>query len=74
MTKVITLSDESYKELKKWKGKKSFSETILQLTSAKGRKQSLLDVIQSMGDASELADALEKVYVGRAHQKLRRYS
>ncbi len=73
MTKVISLSDESYTELSKWKGKKSFSETVLQLTGATKKKGSLLEVIQSLGDTSALADSLEKVYAKRSQRTLRRY-
>lgn len=70
MTKVITLSDESYLELKKWKGQKSFSQTILQLTQSKPKP--LSEIVQSWGDSSELADALEKVYAQRAYRNFRR--
>lgn len=72
MTKVISLSDESYLELKKWKGQKSFSQTILQLTGKKAKTNSLLEVIQSLGDTSALADSLEKVYAKRSQRTLRR--
>lgn len=70
MTKVISLSEVSYAELKKWKGQKSFSETILQLTRSKSKP--LSEIVQSWGDSSELADALEKVYAQRAHRNFRR--
>ncbi len=70
MTKVITLSDESYVELKKWKGQKSFSQTILQLT--RDKPKTLSEIVQSWDDSSELADALEKVYAQRAHRNFRR--
>lgn len=72
MTKVISLSDESYAELSKWKGKKSFSQTILQLTGKKAKTNSLLEVIRSLSDASALADSLEKVYAKRSQRTLRR--
>lgn len=71
MTKVVTISDESYEELKKWKGDKSFSETILGLTG-KTKTKNLLEVVKNMKPAPELADAIESVYKERHKFKLKK--
>lgn len=71
MVKVVTISDESYEELKKWKGNKSFSETILRLTKKRSNKN-LLEFIKNMKPNPELADAIESVYKERYKYKLKK--
>ncbi len=71
MVKVVTISDESYEELKKWKGNKSFSETILGLTKKRSNKN-LLEFIKKMKPNPELADAIESVYKERYKYKLKK--
>lgn len=71
MVKVVTISDESYEELKKWKGNKSFSETILRLTKKRSTKN-LLEFIKNMKPNPGLADAIESVYKERYKYKLKK--
>jgi predicted CopG family antitoxin len=71
MVKVVTISDESYEELKKWKGNKSFSETILALTKKRNNKN-LLEFIRSMKPNPKLADAIESVYKERRKFKFKK--
>lgn len=70
MVKVVTISDESYAELKKWKGGKSFSETILGLAKT-NQNQRILDFFKNLKRNDELADAVEEAYKQRRRFKLK---
>ncbi len=71
MVKVVTISDESYNELRKWKGNKSFSETILRLAKTRKNKD-ILEFFRNLKKNDELADAIEEVYKERRFRKLKR--
>ena len=71
MTKVVTISDESYAELKKWKGSKSFSETILSLTRA-NKNKALLETVRRLEKSTGLAKAVEDIYAKRQSRTLKK--
>lgn len=62
MTKVISISDETYDTLKRLKGTHSFSETILR--AVKPKKASLMDVFGKWpgppGELDKIRKQLEK--------------
>ncbi len=57
MTKVISISDETYTTLKRIKGKRSFSETIL--AAVKPRKTTIMDVFGKWPGPKEELDRIE---------------
>ena len=71
MSKVISVSDETYTRLSRIKNGQSFSRTILKLMD-KPEKKSLSDVLKSIGSQPELADSVEEVYKMRDKIKMRK--
>ena len=57
MTKVISISDDAYEELKKLKANKSFSKIIIEITKEKS-KDSLLELAGSL--SNEDAERIKK--------------
>lgn len=69
--KTITISVEAYKALKSLKEKgESFTATILRLTRKK-KEGTLLEYIEKMEPAPELADILEEITKSRHEIRLR---
>ena len=73
MTKIISLSDEAYNQLKRIKNGGSFSETIMRITGKKD-KNKILSLINSWKNDEELAKQIEKEYKKRNMNKLKRVS
>jgi predicted CopG family antitoxin len=59
MVKIISLSDAAYSTLKKVKGRRSFSETVLDLF--KPKKETLFDVFGKWPGPKEELDKIEKL-------------
>lgn len=73
MTKVISLSDNAYENLKSLKnGSESFSDVVKRLTTS-AKKESLLDLAGKWSGSKEELDRIEKmIYEDRKKFKLRR--
>ncbi len=60
--KTITISEDAYRALTKLKkGKESFTEAILRLTSGRGDAASLLNYLEHLPPSIELAETIETV-------------
>lgn len=70
MTKVISLSDEAYGNLKKLKNGKSFSEVILELTK-EDRKASLLKLAGVWRDRPDIDKVFAKIRKERTNFRSR---
>ncbi|MFW5902670.1 MAG: antitoxin VapB family protein [archaeon] len=66
MVKTISLSDEAYEELKKRKGDKSFSKTIIGII--KGSKKSLLNFAGKWEGKKEETDKIIKEIMEERHE------
>ncbi len=69
MAKVISLSNEAYNELKRLKGKRSFSSLVLKLLRSRGKK--LSEIVRGWESSAELADEIERAYLNRGKFRLR---
>ena len=71
MTKVISLSDEAYNDLKSLKGHdKSFSDIVRELTRKIKRKK-LLDLAGAWADSPEMDSIFENIFEERHKTKER---
>ncbi|MFB6246709.1 MAG: antitoxin VapB family protein [Candidatus Pacearchaeota archaeon] len=70
MTKVISISDEAYEELRKLKNRRSFSKTILDIVS-KRSKEDIMDYAGTLSD-KEGKEIKDKIYKERK-MKSRRF-
>lgn len=69
MTKVISLSELAYKELKTIKGKQSFSEVVLRLVGEK-KKKSIMEFFGTWPITEEKAKRI-KDHLARQRKKVR---
>ncbi len=71
MVKVISLSNDAYEKLKVLKKGKSFSETVIELSMGKKRKN-IMDFAGAFSDNANEWDAIKKkIYEDRKKAKLR---
>ncbi len=69
--KTLTISEEAYAALSRLKSRgESFTDVILKIT-AKTKKGSLLDYVQSMPPDEELAETLEEIIRTRERTRVR---
>lgn len=74
--KTITISEEAYEALSRNKHEnESFTETILRMTSARGKASSLFECIQNIPKAErdDLATNIETAMIKTRKAKLRKY-
>jgi predicted CopG family antitoxin len=74
MVKVISLSEEAYKKLKAIKGKKSFSEVVVEITDERRarKKRNIMDFFGAFKEnADEWKEIEKKIYEDRKKFKLR---
>ena len=72
MTKVISLSDEAYHDLKSLKGNnKSFSEIVRELAN-KSKKKKILELAGAWSDAPEIDAIFNKIFEERHKTKERK--
>lgn len=69
MTKIISISDEAYDRLKRLKGKRSFTQTILALTDSK--KKSPLEFAGMWEDKPEFDEIYREILEERSTRKER---